>query len=411
MNRNVAARVSLIALLLLNGMAALAGESQNSPTVGFATRHGKSAPLRDYGPAGPVAPRPNREVPNEVMPKKGSGATRPTSDPAAQKQFGLSQPEPLVQFEGASEDDNVAVAGRSVVPPDTEGDVGPNHYVQYINSVAVIYDKTGNIVLGPFAGNAFWAGLGGPCEIQNDGDPLVRYDRQADRWVFSQFALPNYPSGPFYQCFAVSTTSDPTGDYYQYEFKTSDDFFSDYGKLGVWPDAYYMSFNMFGPDNAFRGGAYAFDRAAMLVGRPRGHDHLRHGPGRRRPALGPGRTDAAAVGRPELLHDLRDSAPRVCSSGSSTWTGRPRSNSTFTGPVEIPAAEFIYPVCDAPRGQCVPQLDSPDKLETLQERIMYRLAYRNFGDHESLVVNQTVGTERAARRSLVRGPQPRRRAP
>ena len=408
MNRNVAARVSLIALLLLNGMAALAGESRNSPTVGFATRHGKSAPLRDYGPAGPVAPRPNREVPNEVMPKKGSGATRPTSDPAAQKQFGLSQPEPLVQFEGASEDDNVAVAGRSVVPPDTEGDVGPNHYVQYINSVAVIYDKTGNIVLGPFAGNAFWAGLGGPCEIQNDGDPLVRYDRQADRWVFSQFALPNYPSGPFYQCFAVSTTSDPTGDYYQYEFKTSDDFFSDYGKLGVWPDAYYMSFNMFGPDNAFRGGAYAFDRAAMLSGAPAGmiiFDTDQEG------GVLPSDLDGPTPppsGAPNYFMTFETGPARLLQwQFHVDWTTP--GNSTFTGPVEIPAAEFIYPVCDAPRGQCVPQLDSPDKLETLQERIMYRLAYRNFGDHESLLVNQTVGTElgsSAVRWYEVRNPGP-----
>ncbi len=311
MYRNVAARVSLVAsaamCFLMAGATMRAGEvgGGQPPTVAFATRHGKSASLRDFRTAGPVAPRPNREIHNEVMPKKGSGASRPTSDAAVQKQFGLSQPSPQIQFEGASDQDNAAVTGNLIVPPDTEGDVGPNHYVQYINNVAVIYDKTGNIVLGPFKGNAFWAGLGGPCEIQNDGDPLVRYDRQADRWVFSQFALPNFPDGPFYQCFAVSTSSDPTGDYYQYEFKTSDTFFTDYGKLGIWPDAYYMSFNMFGPDDAFLGGAYAFDRAAMLAGGPPRDDRVRHGPGRRRAAVRPGRADAAAGRRPQLLHDLR----------------------------------------------------------------------------------------------------------
>ena len=165
-------------------------------------------------------------------------------------------PVPAVNVQGVSQATQGAVSGFFVSPPDTVGDVGPNHYVQYINDIAAIYDKSGNIVLGPFPGNAFWAGLGGPCEIQNDGDPLVRYDRQADRWVFSQFALPNFPDGTFYQCFAVSTTNDPTGPYWQYEFKTSDDFFTDYGKIGIWPDAYYMSFNMFGPDS-FLGGAYA----------------------------------------------------------------------------------------------------------------------------------------------------------
>ncbi len=65
-------------------------------------------------------------------------------------------------------------------------------------------------------------------------------------------------------------TGDPTGEYHQYEFKTSDDFFTDYGKIGIWPDAYYMSFNMFGPHGEFQGGAYAFDRAAMLSGDPAG---------------------------------------------------------------------------------------------------------------------------------------------
>ena len=207
-------------------------------------------------------------MPNQQTPKRGAGLSRATADAAVQSRFGLSLPQPLLQFDGGSDDANAEVAGLRVVPPDTEGDVGPGHYVQFVNDIATIFDKSGNVVLGPFPGNAFWLGLGGPCETQNDGDPLVRYDRQADRWVVSQFALPNFPDGPFYQCFAVSATGDPTGEYWQYEFKTSDDFFTDYGKLGVWPDAYYMSFNMFGPNGEFQGGAYAFDRAAMLTGAP-----------------------------------------------------------------------------------------------------------------------------------------------
>ena len=237
MNRNAAASacslVFLVAACVVLAEAPLRGSEQpvdKTPTVGFATRQGKSSRLRDYRPVGPVEARPSREIPNRGVPRKGSGSARPASDPVAQRRFGLSQPEPQVQFEGLSDDDNADVVGFRIVPPDTEGDVGPNHYVQYINDIAVIYDKAGNTVLGPFAGNAFWSGLGGPCDLRNDGDPLVRYDRQADRWVFSQFALPNFPNGPFYQCFAVSTTNDPTGEYWQYEFETDDDFFTDYGK-------------------------------------------------------------------------------------------------------------------------------------------------------------------------------------
>src|SRR5262245_33195537 len=366
--------------------------NEKPPVLGVATRHAKSARLSEYRLVGPVVTGPQRERPNEVYPKNGSDPSQPASDPAVQTRFGLSQPEALLQFEGASEDDNTAVVGHQIVPPDTEGDVGPSHYFQYINNVATIYDKNGQIVLGPFAGNAFWSGLGGPCEVQNDGDPLVRYDRQADRWVVSQFALPNFPDGPFYQCFAVSTTNDPTGDYWQYEFKTSDDFFTDYGKLGIWPDAYYVSFNMFGPDGEVKGGAYAFDRAAMLAGAPAGM--IAFDTGGQTGAL-PSDLDGATpppAGSPNYFVTFDVNPARLHQWRFHVdWTTP--ENSTFTGPIDIPVAEFLYPVCDADRGQCVPQLDSPEKLETLGDRMMYRLVYRNFGDHESLLVNHTVGLE------------------
>ncbi len=128
------------------------------PIVEFSTRHGKSARLRDHRPNGPVRPGAQRQIPNKGVMKKSPGASLSVSDPVAQRQFGLSQPEASIQFEGLSDDDNAAVDGFRIVPPDTEGDVGPDHYFQYINDIAAIYDKSGNVVLGPFAGNAFWAG-------------------------------------------------------------------------------------------------------------------------------------------------------------------------------------------------------------------------------------------------------------
>src|SRR5262249_48765026 len=107
----------------------------------------------------------------------------------------------------------------------------------------------------------------------NDGDPIVLYDRQANRWFMSQFALPNITStafnGPFYQCIAVSQTGDPTGAYYRYAFKISDTKMNDYPKFGIWPDAYSMSVNQFDSAGNFVGaGAVAFERAKMLAGQP-----------------------------------------------------------------------------------------------------------------------------------------------
>ena len=397
MHRNLPARLSFSVIavgtcVFLAGASLLAGEDQaaKTPTVAFATRHGESAPLREYKPVGPVQPRPNREIRNEIVFKKGSSRSTPATDPVAQTRAGVSQPEPLTQFEGGSDDDNAAVNGGRIVPPDPNGDVGPNHYAQYINSIATIYDKTGNTILGPFKGNAFWAGFGGPCEIQNDGDPIVKYDRQADRWVFTQFSLPNYPAGPFYQCFAVSKTNDPTGAYWLYEFKTSDTFFSDYPKLGVWPDAYYMTFNMFGP-SSFLGGAYAFDRSAMLNGDAAGMIMFDTG---QDGGVLPSDLDGSTPppdGAPNYFMTFEIDPPALRQwQFHVDWTTP--SDSTFTGPIDIPVAPMIWPVCGANRSQCVPQQDSPEKLETLDGDLMFRLPYRNYGDHQSLVASHTVGT-------------------
>ena len=131
-------------------------------------------------------------------------------------------------------------------------------------------DRSGSLIYGPAAGSTIWSGFGGPCETQNDGDPIVLYDHLADRWLLSQFALPNNVFGilfaPFYQCIAISQTGDPTGAYYRYQYEFSK--LNDYPKFGVWPDGYYMAINQFTPFTLqFAGqGVAVFNRAAMLNG-------------------------------------------------------------------------------------------------------------------------------------------------
>ena len=418
MYRNVAARVSLVAsaaCVPVGGRHDARGRDRRRADADGGLRDaarkvGAAAGL-PAGRAGRAEAQPRD--PQRGDAEEGPGAARSTADPVAQKHFGLSQPEPLIQFEGASDDDNAAVTGCRIVPPDTEGDVGPSHYVQYINDIAAIYDKSGNIVLGPvrrerLLGRASAVPARSRTTATRSSDTTARPIAGS----FSQFALPNFPDGPFYQCFAVSTTSDPTGDYYQYEFKTSDDFFTDYGKIGVWPDAYYMSFNMFGPNGEFQGGAYAFDRAAMLAGAPAGMIIFDTG---RQVGVLPSDLDGPTpppAGSPELLHDLRHQpgAPAPVAVPRRLDDARPTARSPARSRSRWPSSSIRS--ATRPRGQCVPQLDSPEKLETLEERLMYRLVYRNFGDHESLVVNHTVGTEHGKRRrsagtrSAARAPRP-----
>jgi hypothetical protein len=175
-------------------------------------------------------------------------------------------PNATISVEGYSNDDNASVNGTRITPPDTNGDVGLTHYVQYVNLGWVFFNKDGTTAGGPFAGNIFWQGFGGVCETENAGDPIVLYDHLAGRWLFSQFTGGSIADG--HQCVAITDGEDPTGPYTLYDFIVSPGAFNDYPKIGVWPDGYYMT------THEFAGGSFAgvnvtiFDRDAMLAGDP-----------------------------------------------------------------------------------------------------------------------------------------------
>ena len=271
-------------------------------------------------------------------------------------------------------------------PPDTNGAVGLTQYVQWVNVSFAVFDKTTtNITLGPVLGKTLWSGFGGDCETSNDGDPIVVYDKLADRWVFSQFVV-HRGAGPFLQCVAVSTSSDATGTFNRYSFSYSN--FDDYPKMGVWPDAYYVTFNMFGA--GFLGAdACAYDRAAMLNGQPATQVCFQQGSsvGGLLPSDVDGHT-APPAGSPNFMMTFGANSLNLFKFHVDFATP---ANSTFTGPTTIPVAPFT-PLCNGGRG-CVPQSGTTTSLDSLADRLMYRLAYRNFGDHESLVVNHSVAVD------------------
>src|SRR5437016_5566710 len=161
---------------------------------------------------------------------------------------------------------------KPVITTSVGSAIGPNHYVEMVNSSFAVYSKTGTKLSGPTDINSLFQGLPAtaPCRLYNDGDPVVVYDHLADRWVLSQFAV-NGGSGPYDECIAVSSTSDPTGSYFVYDFHRSDTIFHDYPKLGVWPDGYYLTTNEFDHSNndLFVGaGVAALERDKMLAGDP-----------------------------------------------------------------------------------------------------------------------------------------------
>jgi hypothetical protein len=346
-------------------------------------RHDVSRPLRDILPLKAKKAREYENPMNFVR----KGAPSDQIDPAVQTVGGPSVPTtPGLNFEGIGE--GLPNYNVNVAPPDTTGDVGATQYVQWVNlSFAVFNKSTGAMIYGPAAGNTLWAGFGGPCQTDNDGDPIVQYDQLAQRWVLTQFAV---SSTPYRQCVAVSTTPDATGSYNRYEFLYGNDV-NDYPKLGVWPDAYYITYNMFINGSTFGGSKVcALDRNAMLAGLPATQQcfQLSTSVGSVLPSDVDGLTPPP-VGSPNYM--LTDGTNSLLLWKFHVDWVTP-ANTTLTGPTTIPVAAFSHPCPTTSRGACVPQPGTSQKLESLADRLMYRLAYRNFTTHESLVVNQAVKT-------------------
>jgi hypothetical protein len=180
-----------------------------------------------------------------------------------------TMPPPLFTFEGMSKRDT-----NEGPPPDTDGDVGPNHYVEALNVAYRVFDNSGNPLTPVITLNSFFAPLvGTSCNGENQGDPFVFYDQIADRWVVSDFAFPSFPGTSFFECIGVSQTSDPvSGGWFLYALQhdpSHPDRLGDYPKFALWPDAYYLTVNEFVNPTTFEAvRVYALDRASMISGGP-----------------------------------------------------------------------------------------------------------------------------------------------
>ena len=383
----------------LPASASLASQQANTAwpqhsTVIHSLHNDTSPPLRSMKVIPPSAGRVENERENGRHGTVGSSDTQ-TKDPVVQSSFGpLSMPTPLMTFEGINN-------RNGVLPPDNNGDVGPNNYVEWINLSFQIFDKSGNSLFGPANGNTLFTGFNSECAGTNDGDPITLYDPIANRWLMSQFAQPNWPSGPFYQCVAVSATADPLGAWNRYSFQTSATKLNDYPHFGVWPDAYYMSANLFTPPSfAWAGtGIYAMDRTRMLAGQAATMQMFEL-PLSDWGGILPSDLDGSTLppaGAPNTYIEVNDAAWDPPNTPADElqfhqfhvdWTTP--SNTTFSPTVHVAVAPFDGIACANFDTNCIPQQGSSVKLDAITDRTMYRLAYRNFGDHESLVLNHTV---------------------
>jgi hypothetical protein len=378
----------------------------NGVKVGYAINY-ITPPLRDIAPVPPaLAGSAERESgpENRHVPSRKH---RDRPDPVVQRAihpFGsllANMPNPLITWDGISSNPVYA----NGLPPDTNGEIGPSHYIQMVNSAFQIWSKTGVSLYGPASINTIFTptiGLPGPCATRNDGDPVVLYDQLADRWLLSQFVS----VAPYYQCIAVSRTSDPLGSWNAYAFPLPlPATLGDYPKLGVWPDGYYMStadFTTVMTTTTYNGPRpYVFNRDQMLNGQMATFQQF--------PALGnarglmlPSDLDGYTrppVGAPNYFVEFDPALSNLVVYEFHVDWFDPASSS-FSNVATLPVAPFTQ-LCPA-TSNCVRQQGTPVGLDGLGDRLIFRLAYRNFGTHESLVANHAVDAGNPAGRAGVR---------
>ena len=346
--------------------------------------------LRDMPQLGPEKKRPMQEMGQMPAPAKNGGA-----DPVIQtnKTFGnrpleggplAAAPAPLMTFKGLD-----LTNWGAGWPPDTHGDVGPNHYIQAVNTSIGIFSKATGARLAAFTFDNFFAANGGSgaCATLNYGDPIVVYDQISGRWIITDFAFAGSgTTPPYYECIAVSKTADPvSGGWWLYTVTASTTALNDYPKFGIWNDGIYMSANMFTGGASYGGvKVWALNRDDLISGAPLrsvaftlGTSYFSLLPANLKGTLAP-------AGTPEyFMSDYGSNTSMKLWKFTVNWATP--SSSTFTGPQSFAVASFTRPSSTVVR-----QLGSTKRLDTLGDRLMTWLQYRNINGTQSLWVSRTV---------------------
>ncbi len=401
----------VLALLLPVGVGA-AGDGSGKPAVYHSAPvtpyrfDGSARDLptpRSWQPGDPVREIPRRTYHDPSRPKDDRRAENQGVDPLLRLQRLSVQAESRRAFNTPDRNfDGLGFSGSN--PPDPVGDVGPNHYVQMINSLngalVRIYDKASPApnALATFTLDGLGAGFCG----SGFGDPIVLYDRFVDRWMLSEFS-----SAGNRLCVYISQTPDPTGSYYAYDFAAPT--FPDYPKYSAWPTdanggagSYVVTTN----ETTSEGGVFALDRAAMLAGLPATFQRvvIPDLPGFVMQATTPADPDGGTpppVGAPAIIMRHRDteahSGPAAPGDLLEMWhfdvDWVDSANTTLTRLTDIDVSEFESDLCGLAQTGCFPQPETSAILDPLREVIMNRLVYVNLGTHEAVAGNFTVDVD------------------
>jgi len=400
-----------------------------APTITWDAAHDLSPPLRVMA-AGRIAPDADDPGDEDDEGPISAGDGGYSGDGALQSALPAATiPSTAQNFEGLSNENNFTIFGGRVNPPDPNGEVGPNNYVEMVNLTFAVYDKSGNKLLGPVDTGTLWDNFAVPDCTDPSGDPVVVYDQFTDRWILTQFTTSgmnadgSFNGKPFYNCVAISQTGDPTGAYYRYAFITSQagstsTFFPDYPKYGVWTDSYALTSRDFGSQDEYGISVYGLEKNKMVNGQPARavHFFIDGNTAQGLPLVGDGLLPADIDGKQKPKNDaaipIVGTQDNNASYGATfdalnvfdlsvKWRSTPLASLTLAA--QLPTAPFdsIFP-CGVVAGSqppsardCLPQpgiTDGSQYLDILsyRQRPTFRLAYRNFKSYEALVTTQSV---------------------
>lgn len=383
--------VSLMTCLLLWMVPASAQNVQRGAFVIHEYHHDVSPPVRDL-------------VSNDLFLGNRTALLSPTRILGA---AGNTSRDPVAQYEilpdvATTNLVNIDGIGHTgFAPPDTNASVGGTQVVETVNLNYAVYDKTtGAQIKAPTAIATIFSGFGGTCQTGSTSDPVVLWDKAASRWVISVLAYTgNFTST---ECYAVSTSTDATGSYNRYGFTFANGLLADFPKTAVWPDAYYLTFNGFQNAATFIGAEMcALDRTKMLAGAAA--TAVCFTPNANNYSVLPSDLDgltAPPAGAPNHLLELDAISFTKLDQFDFHVDFVTPTNSTLTGPIAVTIPTWTQ-ICLAGRS-CIPEPSPGESLDGRADKLVFRLAYRNFGDHEAMVVNHAVkpgsGTAVAATR-------------
>ncbi|MGA9352111.1 MAG: hypothetical protein WBV46_00375 [Terriglobales bacterium] len=328
--------------------------------------------------------------PNHVMPEPRPSALAFHATPGPWQHDPVLQTEALPEVSATQGISFDGITQSGWIPPDNNLAIGPTKIFTTVNTDVAVYSKTGTLLSGPTNIPTVFAPIGGLCTTYVV-DPIVLYDRPADRWVIAGIG-DNY-DGSYGECVAVSTTNDPAGAYslYFYSFGST---LNDYDKLSVWAtasnSAYLATYNLFPPSGSGGADLCGFDRTAMLAGSAKAAMLCKETPSSEASYL-PADMDGPttpADGTPGLFITWQNNNPGELYLRKLTLNFA-KGTSTLSNPTTISVANDNLS-CGVGFGTCVPQPGTTQELDTLGDRMMYRFAIRHFADHDRAVFSHAV---------------------